>query len=268
MHYQIHTCTQNPNAEYVVFSSGLGGHGAFWQPQLKYFQQHFHVVVYDQEGCHAGAELLPDNYSMAHMAQQLLSILQEAQIRSFHLVGHALGGHIGLELARLIDQKQIKIKMKSLSAINAWDTLDAHTQKCFQARLSLLQNSGAEAYVRAQALFLYPPQWISDHIQQLTEAENAQLANFPPSENVLARLTALQAFKLNSEHVEALVHTRMHYVANKDDFLVPVQKSIDLKQRIGHGQLSLFSEGAHASTHTQPDNINQALIEFLLKPLT
>lgn len=263
MHYQIHRCTFNPQADYVVFSSGLGGHATFWQPQINVFQQHFNVVLYDQEGCHAGATPLPEDYSMQQMAEQLLNILLDAEISSFHLVGHALGGHIGIELARLIAQQNLPLKMKSLTPINAWNELDPHTHKCFQARISLLKNSGAEAYVRAQALFLYPPQWISTHIEQLTQAENAQLNQFPAHENVLARLNALQQFKVGHAHVEALAHTRMHYVANQDDFLVPVQKSADLKQQIGHGQLSIFTEGAHASTHTQTAQINQALLDFL-----
>lgn len=266
MHYQIHPCIHNPNADYVVFSSGLGGHGAFWQPQLHAFQQHFHVVLYDQEGCHAGAVHLPQPYSMQHLAQQLLNILFDAKIQTFHVVGHALGGHIGIELARLIAQQNLPLTMKSLTPINAWNELDPHTQKCFQARISLLKNSGVEAYVRAQALFLYPPQWISEHIEQLSQAENAQLANFPLKENVLARLNALQQFKVTQAHVDALANTRMHYVANQDDFLVPVQKSTDLKQHIGHGELSIFAEGAHASTHTQTEIINQALLDFLLQP--
>ncbi|MBI1450664.1 MULTISPECIES: pyrimidine utilization protein D [Acinetobacter] len=265
MHYQIHRCMLNPHADYVVFSSGLGGHGAFWQPQINAFQQHFHVVLYDQEGCHAGATHLPQEYSMQLMAEQLLNILLDTEISTFHFIGHALGGHIGIELARLITQQKLPLTMKSLTPINAWNELDPHTQKCFQARISLLKNSGAEAYVRAQALFLYPPQWISIHIEQLTQAENAQLSQFPPHENILARLNALQQFKVGHAHVEALAHIRMHYVANQDDFLVPVQKSADLKQQIGHGQLSIFAQGAHASTHTQTAQINQALLDFLLQ---
>lgn len=264
MQYQIHACTTKTNAAYVVLSSGLGGHGTFWQPQLAFLQQYFNVLVYDQEGCHANATTLPEDYSMQNMAQQLMQILQQANIQQFHFIGHALGGHIGIELARIITEQAGYLKMLSLSCINAWDRLDAHTQKCFQTRICLLANSGAEAYVRAQALFLYPPQWISDHIDALTQAENAQLDNFPPTENVLARLGALQRFQVERAHVEALQQVRMHYLANIDDFLVPVQKSTDLRQAIGHGKLSLFDTGAHASTQTQSTQMNQALLDFLL----
>ena len=264
MHYQIHSCTQNKHADHLILSSGLGGHGAFWQPQLEALQQHFHVVTYDQEGCHADAEALPADYSMQHMAQQVLQLIKVLGIQKFHFIGHALGGHIGMELARLIAASQAPIEFGRLSCINAWDQLDGHTRKCFQARISLLKYSGAEAYVRAQALFLYPPQWISDHQKSLEQAENTQLTNFPPIHNVLMRLQALQQFSVNDQHAAALKNTQIQFIANQDDFLVPVKKSADLQQTLGQGELQIFATGAHASTHTQTEQVNQALLKFLL----
>ena len=50
------------SAEYVVLSSGLGGHGQLWQPQIQVLQSKFHVLIYDQEGCCADAALLKPDY--------------------------------------------------------------------------------------------------------------------------------------------------------------------------------------------------------------
>ena len=256
----IHSAAQ-AHAPYVVLSSGLGGHASFWNPQIKALQQNFHVVTYDQEGCHADSELLPKPYSVDHMARQILDLLISHDIHEFHFIGHALGGHIGMQLA--IYQTEKGVKLLSLTMLNGWGELDTHTQKCFQARTSLLLNGGAEAYVRAQALFLYPPHWISTHIDPLTEAENKQLLDFPPIQNVLARLQAVQAFKLEKAHQQALKDVPVHLIANQDDFLVPCQRSQQLQQLLPHSQLSLFATGAHASTVTETAQINQNILQFL-----
>src|SRR5690606_14207622 len=192
--------------------------------------------------------LLSPPDAVTHMAWQILYLLINKDIREFHFMGHALGGHIGMQLATYQTDKAFKLL--SLTMLNAWGELDVHTQKCFQARTSLLLNSGAEAYVQAQALFLYPPQWISTHIEQLTDAENKQLLGFPPIQNVLARLQAVQAFKLEEAHQQALKDVLVHLIANQDDFLVPYQRSQQLQQLLPHSQLSLFATGAHASTVT------------------
>ncbi|WP_312585958.1 pyrimidine utilization protein D [Acinetobacter sp.] len=249
------------DAPYVVLSSGLGGHASFWNPQIEALQQYFHVVAYDQEGCHSDSELLPTPYSVDHMARQILDLLISHNIREFHFMGHALGGHIGMQLATY--QVDKAFKLFSLTMLNAWGELDAHTQKCFEARTSLLLNGGAEAYVRAQALFLYPPHWISTHLDPLTEAENKQLMDFPPIQNALARIQAVQAFRIEAEHQQALKDVPIHLIANQDDFLVPYQRSQQLQQLLPQSQLSLFATGAHASTVTETAQINQSMLQFL-----
>ena len=262
MHY-IHPCQHNADADYIVLSSGLGGHAHFWKPQIEFLSQHFHVLSYDQEGCHADSALLPDDYSFQNLAEQLLSILKQQHIQDFHFIGHAIGSFIGAELAVLCASEQLN--MLSLSCINAWDRLDPHTAKCFEARIHLLKSTGKDAYVRAQALFLYPPAWISKHHVQIQQAENLQLLDFPPVHNVLTRIRAAQQFKLSRRHQEALKHMPIHLIANQDDFLVPVQKTQDLKSYFTHAQVSIHAHGGHASTVTEADHLNTVILNFLMK---
>lgn len=262
MNYQIIPCKSQKNAEIVVLSSGLGGHAAFWAPQIEVLTQYFQVLVYDQEGCHANSELLPRSYSMQDMAQQVLEILRTEQIDRCHFIGHALGALIGAEFAVLIQSSDIQLS--SLTFINAWNQLDPHTLKCFQARIALLKQSGTAAYVRAQALFLYPPAYISKNIEQIERSENAGLADFPPTQNVLARLNALMNFEITDMHIQALSHTALYYIANQDDFLVPYQKTMDLKNRLGHGEFALIPTGAHASTITEKKIVNQHILQNLI----
>lgn len=260
MSYKIHYCKIDPQADFLILSSGLGGHASFWQPQLESLTQRFHVLSYDQEGCHSNACILPECYSLTDMAKQLLEILKREKIQKFHFVGHAIGGFIGAELAILIQSSTLKLL--SLTCINSWDELDPHTQKCFETRIQLLNYVGAEAYVRAQGLFLYPPAWISKNHQYLKQCEEIQLENFPPAQNVLTRIRAVQNFKMNFKHAQALQQTRLHFIANQDDFLVPVQKSSDLKNMLGRGQLTVLNSGAHASTVTEPELLNQCILQF------
>lgn len=130
--------------------------------------------------------------------------------------------------------------------------------------MALLNHSGAEAYVRAQALFLYPPAYISKNIEQIQCSEKVGLADFPPTQNVLARLNALMNFEITDVHVQALSQTALYYIANQDDFLVPYQKSIDLKNRLGHGEFALMPTGAHASTITETERVNQQILQNLI----
>lgn len=260
MNYKIFNCYAESDAEYLVLSSGLGGHGSFWQPQIESLRQYFHVLTYDQEGCHAGAPILDRAYSMQDMALQLFDILQEIKLEKFHFIGHALGGFIGAELLRLM--RYSDLQMQSLTVINGWKNLDPHTLKCFQTRISLLKHSGETAYVEAQALFLYPPTWISTHIESIQQAEQTQLNNFPPKQNVLLRLKALMQYQISEETQMLMRKIPLHLIANQDDFLVPYHQTEQLQQLFPHAKMSLFAHGGHASTVTQPETINAYLIDF------
>lgn len=262
MSYQLIPCKFQQGAEIIVLSSGLGGHASFWKPQIEILTQYFQILIYDQEGCFANSDLLPNTYSMQNMAQQVFFILNKENIKQCHFIGHALGACIGAELAILL--QNTSISLKSLTCINAWNELDPHTLKCFQTRISLLENSGAEAYIRAQALFLYPPCYISKNIQFIQSSEDLWLKDFPPPQNILARLKALMNYKISDQHVQALAEIDLYYIANKDDFLVPYQKSEDLKNALGHGKIFVLETGAHASTVTEAGIVNRLLIQNLI----
>ena len=94
-----------------------------------------------------------------------------------------------------------------LVLVNAWAKTHPHTLRCFATRKSLLLNTGVAAYVRAQPLFLYPAAWLADRQEWLAEQDAAGIAHFPPTETVLRRIQAIEAFDLTAVHPR---HHRAH----------------------------------------------------------
>ncbi|MBK0064316.1 MULTISPECIES: pyrimidine utilization protein D [unclassified Acinetobacter] len=260
MNYQLYPAL-NESQEYVVFSSGLGGHGQFWQPQIAAFQQTYHVLIYDHEGCHADSRLLPESYSFGDLAEQIKNLLLQLNIHRFHFIGHAIGGFIGIELMQLLDASELD--MQSLTVINGWADLDPHTLKCFQTRLALLEHAGIAAYVAAQALFLYPPSWISQYYLDIEQQEQKQQRDFPPIQNVIRRIAALMHFQITPEHLAKLAQRPVLLIANQDDMLVPYHQSLKFWKLVPQAHLYLMAEGGHASTVTQTPLINHQILKFL-----
>jgi len=249
---------KHDTSETLVFSSGLGGHADFWLPQIENFTVHYNVLCYEQEGVSPDSELLADDYSMQDLAEQLIEILKQEGLSNCHFVGHALGGFIGMEVAYKAPEL-----LDKLVILNGWESLDPHTIKCFSMRQSLIENTGIEAFVRAQAIFLYPPIWISDNIDALTQKEDKAIANFAPVQNVLTRLKALQAYQplINAKHIKnkALV------LSNLDDVLVPWQRGLALAEHMQNAQFELMVTGGHASTITETYSTNSKILQFLSK---
>lgn len=247
------------DGETVVLSAGLGGSGKYWAPQIPALAERYRVLVYDQFGTGRSPGEVPELYTVADMAAELDVLLAETTAGPVHFIGHALGGLIGLELVRRSPER-----VGSLLLINAWAEPDAYSSRCFSVRRKLLISEGPEAYLEAQPLFLYPPVWITENSDWLAQETAHQLAGFPPPENLLNRLSALQAWEMAPEEL-AEVQTGTLVLATRDDALVPWNCSQKLAAGLPCSSVQLLPAGGHAINVTEPDRFNALMLNHLRK---
>jgi aminoacrylate hydrolase len=172
------------------------------------------------------------------------------------LIGHAAGGVAALALALKAPDR-----LDGLVAVNAWLRPDRHFLRCFEFRLAMLRDSGVEAYLRAQPLFLYPANWISDNLERLDEETARQLATFPGRETVERRIAALAAFDVSDRSADFRVPILA--LAARDDMLVPSHCTdpgfLDVPG-CGAGVMGL---GGHACNVTEPEQFALFVRGFL-----
>ena len=240
------------HGETVVLSAGMGGSGGYWAPNLAPLADRYRVLLYDHRGTGRSDRALPGEVSIATMAEDVRALLVALGVERAHFIGHALGGLIGLELARIFPG------IGKVVVVNGWATLDPHFARCFETRLDLLHKSGPAAYVRAQPLFLYPANWISEHIAQLDAEAAHQLAHFPPVATLEKRIGAARAFEMPSD-----VAADVLVLVSEDDMLVPSRCSRDLVDRLPGGRLAVMTWGGHACNVTDPVGFNAHVLEFL-----
>lgn len=260
MHFEISGRT-DADADTIVLSSGLGGTSAFWQPQIAALTPRFRVMTYDQRGTGRNAGPLPDPYSIGHMAEDVIEMLDEQRITRCSFMGHALGGLVGLEVAL-----RRPTLLNRLVLVNAWARPDSHTRRCFSVRTKLLKNCGVEAYVQAQPIFLYPADWLSENAQHVAQEEKVGIAHFQGIETIQKRIGALLAFDITDRLAEIRVPTLV--AASRDDVLVPWTASKELVEALPRAELWLIADGGHGFTVTRPDLFNEKVLSFLRPPLT
>ena len=239
-----------------MLSAGLGGAGAFWQPQLEALCEQFRTIVYDHRGTGANTEALPEGYSIAAMADDVTCILDEAGVERCCFVGHALGGLVGLDLAL-----RAPARLTSLVLVNAWAAVHAHTKRCFAVRTALLEHVGPEAYVRAQPIFLYPAAWLARNEATIAQEEAHGIAHFQGRDTLMKRIAALLAFDVTGRLGEVSVPTLV--AASRDDVLVPYPCSQTLADGLPDATLWFAEEGGHSFSVTDPRPFNMALLDFL-----
>ena len=253
MKYEV---TGRPGAAAVVLSAGLGGAAAFWAPQRAALERHFRVVAFDQRGTGRNAEELPDGYTIGHMADDVAAVLDEAGIDRAHLLGHALGGLVGLELAR-----RHPSRLDRLVLVNAWARVEPHSERCFDIRLGILASQGPAAYVAAQPLFLHTAPYMAANFARI-DAEIAHgTAHFQGEGNLRRRIAALRAFDARADLARIAAPSLV--AASRDDLLVPWTASEALAAGLPDATLWIAETGGHAFTVERPEPFNRAVIDFL-----
>lgn len=254
LHHEVHGPEDGPA---VLLSSGLGGAAGYWSTLIPVLvAAGYKVIAYDQRGTGRSRQPLPENYQIADMARDIRDVLDVTETHDCHLVGHALGGLAGLQLALDFPER-----LCSLTLINAWAAPNPHSARCFEARLALLDAVGPRAYVEAQPIFLYPASWCAANAERVqTEVEHSA-AHFPGTATMKARIAALRRFDVSDRLADIPVATLVSVA--KDDVLVPWTCSLMLAQGLPNARLHTAEHGAHAHNITAADEFNEQLLAFL-----
>ena len=145
--------------------------------------------------------------------------------------------------------------------VNGWLTLSPHTRRCFQVRERLLHAGGAQAWVEAQPLFLYPAEWMAARMPRLEAEDALALSHFQGKENLLKRLQALKQADFSRRASAVACPTLI--VSAHDDLLVPASCSRTLQAAIAGSQRVEMAWGGHACNVTDADTFNPILCNGL-----
>jgi aminoacrylate hydrolase len=253
LYYELHGA---PDAPPLILSSGLGGSAHYWKPNVAALAEHFHVIAYDHRGTGRSDRALPNVVAVDDFADDILSIMDALDTKRAHLIGHAAGGVAALALAL-----KARERINKIVVVNGWIKADPHFLRCFEARLNLLRHSGVEAFLRAQPIFLYPANWISQHSADLDAELPHQLTDFPGAETMEKRIAALAAFDI-TDRLDKLDMPMLALVA-EDDMLVPASCSHTLAKQIARCEIATMERGGHACNITDPATFNRLVLECL-----
>jgi len=241
----------------VIFSSGLGGHGAYWKPQLDAFSQRYRVILYDHRGTGGSDRDIPVPYANSHLADDLRRLLDGLGLEAAHIVGHAAGALAGLELARIMPDRLL-----TLATVNGWAVADSYFKRCYEIRADIFRTQGVEGYLRAQPIFFYPADYVAGHMDEIDAYNALRLKDFQSGPNLLARIDALAAFDIVSALKD--IHVPVLVLSAADDMLVPARSSRVLSDALPNVMPVEMPWGGHAVNVTATKMFNEHLMSFLI----
>jgi len=238
----------------LILAAGLGGAGAWWDPQVARWADRFTLLRFDQRG--TGASTRVPVASIGQMAEDLVAIMDHAGIARAPLLGHSTGGAIGVSLA--LDHPE---RLSALLVYASTTHGDAYRRRLFALRRLLHERVGVEAYAQYTSLLLYPPTWINAHDDALRAAEAAAGAALGAPEVQASRLDAILGFDRRAELGRIALPVRV--VCAADDILTPRYFSEEFGRLIPGAETVIVPRGGHALSRTEPDLFDEAVLDFL-----
>lgn len=239
----------------LIFSTGMGGVGAYWAPQIAEFAKHYRVIVYDHRGTGRSTKSVM-KYSVELLAQDLIDLMDSLGIAEADAVGHSTGGM--LMQAALVDHPG---RFRRAVFYGTRANADHFTKLAMGMRLALLRSDGVAAYRRSTPIFLYPSDWIRQNAQLLEAADKGLVESDFNAEIMASRIEAVlnhdQTGRVHRITTESLV------LCARDDFLTPPYYSRELAALIPGAKLVFIDYGGHACSQTNPSEFNSAVLSFL-----
>ena len=239
----------------LIFVSGLNGVARYWQSQVPVFAKHYKVVTYDQRGT-GGSDRLQKTFSVDQMTAELLALMDGLKIERAHIVGLSTGGAIGQTLA--ITQPQ---RVAHLVLSSTWTHCDPWFRRLFEARRAMYQQCGPELHAMFHPLFLYPPEYVNSHDDEITEEQNNAPTKSSSVDISVGRINGLLAFDRRAGLPTIKAPTLVLTCDN--DYITPSYHAEYIARTIPGAKLVIPKGGGHSFSKANPAEFNRIVLDFL-----
>jgi 3-oxoadipate enol-lactonase len=249
---QIHY-KESGSGEAVLFLHGLGSCGQDWMLQTPAFEPRFHVIAPDLRG-HGQTDQPCGGVRVAHLACDMLALLDALNVERAHIVGLSLGGCVAQQLA--LDWPA---RVRSLTLVNTFAHLESdHPRHVLMliTRLALLALRGlpAQADYVAARMFPKPEQAMLRRLAAERIASN-DMATYR------RLMLAIGAFDARNRLGQITCPTLV--IAGDRDTTVPLHLKQVLAATIPGARLEIVADSGHATPIDQPQVFNRLVLGFI-----
>ncbi|MEA2683039.1 MAG: hypothetical protein QOK05_1367 [Chloroflexota bacterium] len=223
-----------------------------WASQVEALSASMEVLAPDLDGHGANASTIARS-SVDAIARSLAARLDAAGVDAVHLGGFSMGGYVALAFLRIFPQRVL-----SLSLVDTRANADNDAGK--QGRDAMIARVHAEgAGVAAEAML---PKMFTDAADGAVRETARQWMLAQPAASLAADLAAMRDRPDSTSMLAGIAVPTLVIVGDQDP-ITPPADSQAMSDAIPGSRLVTITGAAHLSTVEQPEQVNQALGEFL-----
>ena len=242
---------------WLVMIQGMGFDRLGWQPVLGTLGRHFRLVLVDNRGF--GSSSRAGSFSVADMADDVVAVLDAADIRRAHVIGASLGGMVAQELA-IAHPERVDGLILACTA-PGWPF--AYPMPAASVRM-LAATTGltAEAALRRHTENALSAHTVRDHPELVSRLVEIQRSR--PADTAALSAQAAAGARYTGRLRQRRIRARTLVLQGGADTVVDPRNARLLADRIPGAELVIFPELGHLLFWEDPDGFADATASFLL----
>ena len=236
----------------VVLLHGFLENKLMWKAFIPEISKRNRVITIDLLG-HGATECLGYIHTMEDQADMVQSVLQELKIRKTVLIGHSMGGYIGLAFAELYAEN-----VKGIMLLNSTSKADSEERKINRDRAIVAVKQNYSNFIRMSIANLFS----ESNRERLTEViEQVKIeALKTPLQGIVASLEGMKIRK-DREIILHFASYPIQLVLGKKDGVLIYEDNLDQIEGT-KVQLTTFEDG-HMSHIENETELLALLLQFL-----
>ncbi|MGP9820517.1 3-oxoadipate enol-lactonase [Salinarimonas sp. NSM] len=237
-------------APVLMLSNSLSSNLTMWEPQMEALTRRWRVLRYDQRG-HGATQVSPRPFTIDHLADDVVGILDALGIAKVHFCGVSMGGMTGMSLLRRHSARVERAVLANTAAHMGPPDL-------WNQRIRTVRAGGMEAVVDATV-----ERWLTAGFRasapEAVAAIRAMILSTPP-EGYAACCAAIRDMD-QRELIRTIARPVLVIIGAHDPATTPQAGAI--VQAAIPGARAVTLEGAHLTNIEQPDAFSRATMDFL-----
>lgn len=238
----------------VVLLHGFLENKTMWNKYVEVLAKNHRVVTIDLLG-HGETECLGYVHAMEDQADMVYAVLIFLRLRKVVLVGHSMGGYVGLAFAELYPDH-----VKGIFLLNSTARADSEERKTNRDRAIVCVKQDFTNFIRMSIANLFSEENREILIKEIEKTKKEALKT--PLQGVVA---ALEGMKIRKDR-EVLLHFApypIHFALGKKDPVLNYDETISQIEGT-KAELTTFPDG-HMSHIENEKELKKVLVDFLKK---
>ena len=246
------------NKPTLLLIHGFGEDHCIWKNQIKFLSQYYRVIAPNLPGVHCKPLTINHTHkpSLSNYVEVLHDLMHSLHIEKYYIVGHSMGGYIGLAFANYYVNHVI-----GLTLVHSTSFEDNTAKKEIRLKVAeFIQEQGTRKFLEATYQNLFGNNFKKAHPDKIQDVIDS-VSDISPE----AMIQFVMAMRNRSAHEHLLREQRIPIgmIVGEEDIAVPIEDSLLQTQLLPANNVIILKNVGHMGMLEATEQVNNTLLKFI-----